>query len=203
MDKSKKSTWLFTPFIYIAGWKALLAGLIAILLAGFAGSLSNTHFDGVLDTHTGGPAPLWFFLTSGIINWLSLSVVLWLFGRAVSKSSFRTIDLLGTQALARWPTLLTALACLLPAYTRFTHTLMEYARTQQLPETFSVMDAGIFSLVIGIMLLTLCWMVRLMYMSYKVSCDPTAKKGIITFIIGLILAEILSKITLIALMKTL
>jgi hypothetical protein len=200
MNNSKKSTWLFNPFAYIAGWQALLIGLILILATGYIGSLSNTHFDGVLDTHTGRSAPLWFFLMTGIINWLCMGIVLWIFGKVSSKASFRAIDLFGTQALARWPSMLTALACLAPAYTRFTQTLMEFSRTQQMPETFNPMDAVVFGLVVFAMLLALCWMVRLMYMSYKVSCGLTKGKAITTFIIGLILAEILSKVALIALM---
>ena len=53
--------WLFNPFTYIAGWQSLFIGLAAIILAGGIGSISSTHFDGVLDTHTGRPAPLWFY----------------------------------------------------------------------------------------------------------------------------------------------
>ena len=199
MINSKKSTWLFNPFAYIAGWQALLVGLILILVTGYIGSLSNTHFDGVLDTHSGRSAPLWFFLTTGIINWLCMGVVLWAFGKKISKSTFRSIDLFGTQALARWPTIITALACMTPAYTRFIHTIIELTRTQQMPEAFSLIDAGVFGLVVFVMLAVLCWTVRLMYMSYKVSCDPAGKKAIMTFIIGLIIAEILSKVAFIAL----
>ncbi|MBC8206588.1 MAG: hypothetical protein ISR85_01820 [Kiritimatiellales bacterium] len=200
MVNSKKSTWLFNPFTYIAGWQALLIGLILILVTGYIGSLSNTHFDGVLDTHTGRSAPLWFFLITGIINWLCMGVVLWLFGKKASKGTFRSIDLFGTQALARWPLIFTALACTILAYTRFIHTLIELTRTQKMPETFSLIDASVFGLVVFVMLAVLCWTVRLMYMSYKVSCDPAEGKAKKTFIIGLIVAEILSKVVLIALM---
>ena len=59
MNTDKRpSTLLFNPFVYIAGGKALVLGLLTILVAGFLGSLSTTHFDGVLDTHTGRPATL-------------------------------------------------------------------------------------------------------------------------------------------------
>jgi len=200
MNNPKKSTWLFNPFIYVAGWNALLIGLVIILVTGYLGSLSNTHFDGVLDTHTGRSAPLWFFLTTGILNWLCMGVVLWIFGKSSSKSTFRTLDLFGTQALARWPSMLTALACLAPAYRRFTQTLMEFSRTQKLPETFAPADAVIFGLVVFVILLALCWMVRLMYMSYKVCCGLTKEKAITTFIVGLIIAEVLSKVALTVLM---
>ena len=51
--------WLFNPFRFVAGYKALLSGLVIILLSAFVGSLGNTHFDGVLDVHIGLTAPLW------------------------------------------------------------------------------------------------------------------------------------------------
>ena len=79
MNNPKKSTWLFNPFTYVAGWNAILIGLVVILVTGYLGSLSNTHFDGVLDAHTGRSAPIWFFLTTGILNWLCMGVVLWIF----------------------------------------------------------------------------------------------------------------------------
>jgi hypothetical protein len=99
----KPVTLLFNPFFYFAGSKALCLGLAAILLAGLLGALGNTHFDGVLDTHTGAHAPLWFFLVEGIVDWLCMAVVLLAFGKVASKTSFRALDVLGTQALARWP----------------------------------------------------------------------------------------------------
>jgi len=44
------------------------------------------------------------------------------------------------------------------------------------------------------MIVLLCWMVALMYKSYSVSCNVRGGKAIGTFIAGLLLAEILSKI---------
>jgi len=102
----------------------LVLGLFLILLTGWIGSLSHTHFDGVLDTRTGFLAQTWLFLTEGIVNWLSLSVVLLAAGKLISKTAFRLIDVFGTQALARWPMLLTGLICLLSGYQRFTEHLL-------------------------------------------------------------------------------
>jgi len=52
-NSNRLSQWLFDPFRFIAGFKALLLGLAIILISVFVGSFSNTHFDGVLDVHTG------------------------------------------------------------------------------------------------------------------------------------------------------
>jgi hypothetical protein len=193
----KWTTLLFNPFVYIAGAQALGFGLAAILIAGLIGSVSHTHFDGVLDTHTGGPAPLILFFAEGLIDWLSLAVVLLLFGKLISKTSFRLIDLFGTQALARWPTLLITIITLPPAYQRFTHDLVaQLSHPGTLPDFNSPIfsDAPIFIAVALLMLPLVVWMVALMYQSYSVSCNIRGAKAIITFIIGLLLAEILSKI---------
>ena len=69
--KNRLIAWLFSPFTYVAGFWSLLFGLAAILVADFVGSLRNSHFDRVLSLHTGRPAPLWVFLSEGLIDWFS------------------------------------------------------------------------------------------------------------------------------------
>ncbi len=44
--------WLFNPFKYIAGAKALLIGLALMLATAVIASFSLTHFDGVIDAPT-------------------------------------------------------------------------------------------------------------------------------------------------------
>jgi hypothetical protein len=194
---------MFNPFIYIAGWKALLIGVIAILITGHIGSYSNTHFDGVLDVHSGWRAPQWFFLTAGLIDWLCMGTIFWIIGRVVVKKPFRAIDVFGTQALARWPVVFTALATLPPAYTRFTHALIKYFRTQSFPDGIQPVDIVVFGGAVVVMLLVLVWMIRLMFNSYKISCDPDRGKAGWTFVVGLVIAEVVSKIILIGIMKQL
>src|SRR3990167_2249308 len=98
---SKRSirTWLFNPFHYIAGGKALVVGVVLILVAGFIGALSNSHFDGVLDFHTGAAAPVWVFVSEGLIDWIVMGGLLLIGGKIISKSRVRVIDVFGTQAL--------------------------------------------------------------------------------------------------------
>jgi serine/threonine protein kinase len=196
----KLTTLLFDPFAHITGPQTLFIGLVAILLAGFVGSLSNTHFDGVLDTHTGAPAPLWFFLSEGIVDWLCLGVVLLIFGKLISKTPFRTVDLLGTQALARWPTIFLSLITLPKAFQRFGKYLVEqFQRGGQIE--FNTADAIIFFAVVAATIPFLCWIVWLMYKSYGVSCNLKGGKAVGTFIPAIILAEVLSKLALYRLLK--
>ncbi len=186
-------TLLFNPFVYIAGGRALFLGLAAMLVAGLIGALGRTHFDGVLDVHVGAPAPLWFFLAEGIVDWLCITVVLLLGGKLISKTAFRVIDVLGTQALARWPTILLGLVTLPPGFRRFLHDLVSHLTNPGATLSFHVVDAAIFFLVVIATILLTAWLVFLLYQAFSVSCNVKGGKAVGTFIIALIVAEILSK----------
>ena len=164
-----------------------------ILLSAFVGSLGNTHFDGVLDVHTGLEAPLWCFFAEGLINWICMAVPLFFFGLIVSRSSFRAIDVFGTQALARGPYLIAAVVMLPEANRRFDEYLT--ARLTQAAPTVAInyIDVFIFAFAVIVTILMAVWMVALMYRAYAVSCNIRGAKAIATFIVSLIGAEVLSK----------
>ena len=137
----KKSIWiwLFNPFHFIAGSQSLAIGIVIILLSCLIGSFSNSHFDGVLDFHSGANVPLWFFIFEGLIDWLVMGFLLLIGGKLISKSRIRSVDVLGTQALARSPMIVTALVALLPAYRNFT---VELAKAgQNIEEVISIIQA--------------------------------------------------------------
>ncbi|MBE9566177.1 MAG: hypothetical protein IMF16_05475 [Proteobacteria bacterium] len=192
--------WLFDPFTYLAGGSALALGLAAILLASFVGSLTSTHFDGVLDIHTGRAAPLGTFLAEGLVDWLSISIVLLILGRIVSKTSFRSIDMLGTQAMARWPTLIAAIATLAPPYQRYVAQLSWklLGVGEQVP--LHSTDPVFFGVIAIVSILVMIWMVMLMYRAYTVCCNISGARAPVTFIIGLIVSEVVSKITILRLL---
>jgi len=200
-DSSRLSQWLFNPFRFIAGFKALLLGLAIILASSFIGSFSNTHFDGVLDVHTGRSAPMWFFLAEGLIDWVCMVIPLFLFGLIVSRSAFRMIDVLGTQALARWPYLIAALAMLPDANRRVLAYLMSKLIQTAPAAAISSIDVLVFGFVMFVIILMLIWMVALMYRAYAVSCNIKGAGAVVTFIVSLIGAEVLSKIAILSLVR--
>jgi hypothetical protein len=128
--------------------------------------------------------------------------MLWLFGKLVSKTAFRTIDVFGTQALARWPSLFIALLTLAPGYQRFIRDLIPMITQLAHPGGTLELDkligfnAAVFFTVALLMLPLVVWMVALMYQAYSLSFNIRGGKAIGTFIAGILLAEILSKIVL-------
>jgi hypothetical protein len=185
--------WLFNPFMYIAGWQAFLIGLIGILAAGLIGSVGNVHFDGVLDLHIGAKVPLWFYIAEGFMDWLSLAILLLLASLILRGTSFRVIDIFGTQTLARWPMLISAAVGILPANQRVAETLVKMIQNPTQPPTFPIADTAVFAAAMIIVLVMTAWMVVLMYRAYAVSCNLKGAKAIVSFIVCLIIAELISK----------
>jgi serine/threonine protein kinase len=198
--RSKTLTLLFNPFVRVTGLQSLLVGLAAILAAGLIGSMSHTHFDGVLDAHPGIPAPLWLFLSEGFVDWLCLAAVLQVFGKFSTEMPFRAFDLFATQALARWPNIIISLLFLPPAVARFSNNLRKQVERGGILE-FNTPDTVLF---FGLMIISIplfFWTIWLMYKSYSVSCKMSTARAVGTFIPGLILAEILSKMVVDQLFK--
>jgi hypothetical protein len=194
-------TILFNPFGRIAGVEALGIGVGAILVAGWIGALSHTHFDGVLDTHTGMRVPLGVFLGEGVIDWVCMAVVLLVFGRMISKTKFRTIDVLGTQALARWPAILISLVTLPGAVERVGNELVKQALHPGGTVHLGTAEVIVFGVSIAAMIVLICWVVALMYKAYSVSCNVKGGAAVGTFIGGIIVAEVLSKVGIGLLLK--
>jgi len=191
--QNRLTQWLFNPFMFVAGLPALSAGLAIILISGFFCWLGSTHFDGVLDCHIGLAAQWWIFPAEGLIDWILPAIPLFFFALIISKSSFRLIDVFGTQALARWPYLITAVVMLPGANQKVSNYMIARLTQVQPVAAVNFADIFIFALAIFVTILMVVWMVVLMYRAYSVSCNVKGTKAIVTFIIALIGAEIISK----------
>ena len=145
-------------------------------------------------------------MAEGLLDWFSLAVVLHIVGRIISRTAFRAVDLLGTQALARWPTVIVSLVCLLPGFHRFSDQLLKSAQKMAFEPTKLAlpplgMDGAVFGLVTLIMLVCTLWMVMLMWKSFSHCCNVRGGKAVAGFVVGLLIAEVLSKLGLGQLLK--
>ncbi|HOZ45067.1 MAG TPA: hypothetical protein PLO37_05455 [Candidatus Hydrogenedentes bacterium] len=187
--------WFFNPFHFIAGGRALAIGLAVVIVASLNGSVSRTHLDGVFDAHTGAAAPLWIYPIEGLVDWLVMGTAVWMAGRIVSKSRFRALDVYGTQALARFPTLILVLVPLLPGFQR------QLARLMAQDSDVVVGDVVSFTVGLIVTVVMMVWMVALMYRAYAVSCNVQGRKAVVAFIIACLAAEAASKGTLMAVFR--
>lgn len=191
------STWIFKPFKFIAGLKALIIGLAVMTLLSVLGYLSNTHFDGVLDIHYGCPAILTPYINHvlyQLVGWCLSTLVFYITARIVTKSSIRFIDIAGTMALSQAPLIFAALLGFVPSF----HICIGDINTTNIGEMMAILrENAVMMTVAGLTaILFAIWSVILKYNAYTVSANIKGIVGGISFAIALIVAEILSKIVL-------
>jgi len=169
---------LFNPFIRLAGGKALLLGLLGLLLTSVVALLSQTHFNGVLDVHKMPDAAnhiyALYFIESGVV-WVVCTLMFYLAGLIFSSSSIRIIDVAGTMALARWPLIFAAVIGFFYHYAPF---------TRDLGQLRGALIGALLTMPFTI------WMVALMYNAFTVCCNIKGGRNIMVFIVTLLLAEV-------------
>jgi hypothetical protein len=156
------------------------------------------HFDSVLTANFADPGPMWLFVAEGFSAWLCMALTLHLFGAILAPSRFRFVDMLGTQALARWPFLLVAVACLPKSLLR-TMTYLAEERVQT-AHTVAVTtgDVAVTIFALAVILAATIWTVMLMYKGYAVSTGiKQIRTRIISFIVALMIAEVVCKVVFI------
>lgn len=184
MKTNEFGSLIFNPFKRIAGWEAFGIGLVIAVLTTFTGNFAGIYFDGVIDMHFAenfDSLKSWLMIP---VNIISISVIMWLAGITVSKN-FRFIDILGTMTLSRAPFLLIALAS-------FFVKVPDLSGIMQDP--FVIFDSISFIIILILTFPIIIWSVTLMYNAYKISTGASGQKLSISFIFGLIIAEIISKI---------
>lgn len=187
--KQKWSIWLFNPFMYIAGWQAMAAGLLVLLATIVAASFSCIRFDGVLDIHLGDTLSMAKHAGMIILDYACLSLLLCVSGILFSKSQYRFIDIAATQLVARWPLIWIALLALVVNLEP-----VRDAAKQLDPQEIQALFTAPFLVFLVASVLVTVWMIVLMYRSYTVSFNLSGNKAILSFIVCLLAAEILSKI---------
>jgi len=184
-------TWLFNPFKFIAGGKALLLGIIGMLITAGACYFGKVHLDGAIDMHQSGQPNFIALWVEPLLDWLCLVIPLYLFGRYFSVSSVRFIDVAGTLALARYPLFFAVMLTVffLPDIKTPTEVINALQTNPALIVKLALMGLAVLPFII--------WTIALMYNAYAVSCNIKGQKAVATFIIALFLAEVISKLTLV------
>ena len=181
-----KNRWhlLWNPFSRIAGWHAFAAGIVIVVVTAIVAAYGNLALDGALDAHLGEELTIKDSLLLSLISMGSLILVMLFAGIALRKA-YRAQDIVGTFTLARFPMFLLALLAL------FT-TAPELSEMINNPMSIFSYPAFLLFLLLSIPLVV--WMVALYYHAFKVSVGAKGPKMVWTFIVALLVAEILSKI---------
>jgi len=169
-----KAKWLINPFERIAGWQALVIGIIVMVLIAVIGKLNHVFFVGVLNVN---PFTKMGFSTAFImqvVDFLVLFFTMWLAGICFSKTKLRVVDVAGTMALARVPMLLFLIICFLPIIPASPYDISRLI-------IFTLISIPFF-----------IWMIALIYNAYTVSCHLKGSRAVLSFIGALLVGEIVS-----------
>lgn len=177
--------WLFNPFHFLAGGRAMVWGVACIALTAWIGGMFDYRYTGVVSFQNTGPAPLWHAFVQGLLAWVTPSVLLYLGGLAISRSNVRPVDVFGTQALARLPGLLIALIVVSPPVRDVMTSLIVPGIAH-----LSIPQLALISSVGSVLILLLIWMVLLMYRAFSVSCNVSGGWAIALFVAAIALSEV-------------
>ncbi len=184
--KNRNNNWslIWNPFTRIAGWQAFGVGIVIVIISAVLASYGNLVFDGAVDAHFGNHIGVAKSLIITGISLLSVVLAMYVVGIIISKN-FRFVDILGTMTLARAPYLLLAVLAPFATFPDIEQILQNPMIVLEYP---SIIIIGIVSVPI------LVWSIALMYNGLKVSTGAKGTKLTVGFIVGILVAEIISKI---------
>lgn len=179
--------WLFNPFLFWGGRKILWIGLAVIIIHLPIGYFLQARFDGAIDMHIVTSIGSAFRpLLDALIAWVSTFLCLYL-AALIFKSPIRIIDIAGAAAVARIPILISVL----PAK-------IFDPGIQDVNDLLNLQGSEMWTLaaVSVILLMFMIWFFVLLFNAYKVNSNLKGWKLITSFIVAVILAEIISKVAL-------
>lgn len=193
MNKNNLFQLMLNPFNKIAGAKALFIGLALLILTIIIAQLQHIVFIGVISVKLMHQSLYNAFLLA-LTGFILFSLLLFIIGTLLSKSSIRAIDVVGTLCLSKAPLIFIALICSIPVVMDgtivVTSSLLPSANVV-MPYTQNYIYFGIFIITI---LISIIWMLILSYNAFSVSCNIKGAKAVSGFIAAVILTEIISYI---------
>ncbi len=189
--ETKKSN-LLNPFYRIAGYQALVWGVVGILIATAISYLAHAHCHGLM--HFGG-APnqaWWCYVVEHLTIWLVPALLIYVTSLFLSKSHVRPIDVLGTIAFAELPLVLMALVSLTPAMRRLNEmTSLVVSDVQTMVSDSGFMLAMTISGIVS--LFVFVWMLYWMFKAVAISCNLKGGRLWAVYLIGVLGGDFLSR----------
>lgn len=186
--------YIFRPFRFIAGGKALIFGILVMFLLVGLCYLSGTIFNGVFDVHyicEQSTVLEHIYCIFGV--YIVTVIIFYITALLASGKNIRIIDIAGTLALAKIPLIITALTGFISvskALCGIDLDLSPENMQQIMPIILKMLPLLIICIIMSV------WYIVLMYNGYSVSANVSDTKGVLTFIAALVVSEVLSAVFL-------
>ena len=187
---------LLNPFQKIAGFQALIIGILILVMTSYLGIKAKLYYLAPLSAINAlvlakqNISHLFLFLFlfyQNIVNWLVLAILFMIAAKLLQKNKMRVIDFLGTVSLAQFPMLLvTAYTVLIRV---FNPSLLEFDMSKGFPVHFTAIQY-IFTIPIIIFVV---WQSVLCFFAFKESSGLSGKKLWWGFLGALIFASMIAQ----------
>ncbi|MDI6827850.1 MAG: YIP1 family protein, partial [Armatimonadota bacterium] len=168
-----------------------IALLVIIALTGIA-VWGQVHLDGALDMHIMvGTSPAGLLIAESLIAWLSLGVFLFVASK-IFKGNGGIGAHLAAAGLARFPYIIAAFVVSQPTFKKALMTAVKTARGEIIVRQSELMTPQIligFLVIVGLVI----WSIIMLYNGYRYASRIQGAKIGISFVIALIIAEVVSK----------
>lgn len=179
---------ILCPFRYLAGWKALLPGLLVIILCAIGLSLGGMYQDALCHFTYSDGMPFYKVLLLEVMWWLLPSMMLWAASIPLTRSRARIIDVLGTEAFAQLPLLPMIAVMMIPRFQSSVDDLLESLTSPKGPDMDALSFMLVAAVLILLLLLVLIWWT---YQAFSVSTNLKGGKAVAVFASVLLIARIL------------
>jgi len=186
--------FLMNPFKYLAGYKALIVGLIFTLITAFINYSEKIHFDGIIDIHYNNYGTFILFIGENLINWIVFSILLLIGSRIITKIDYRVLDLFSTQIFARIPLIMASVLYMIVPFNKFTKYILWRYLDKGSEIALTTLDYILLITGMLIIFVVIIYVIYLMYKSYSFITNIGKKKAVISFIVIFIITEFLLKI---------
>ena len=190
--KMHASLWL-NPFQRIAGVKALIIGVVILILTSYVGVKAGIYYLGPLSliNATALPKqsfahPFLFLIYQNTVAWITLSLLFIIAAKMLQKGRVRIIDFLGTTLLGRFPILMITLSAFLIRI--FFPEVLNIDVSKGLQVHGSIAQY-LFSILISVFLI---WQGFVYFYAFKESSGLTGKKLWWGFLGAIVLSEFIA-----------
>ena len=183
---------LLNPFGKYSENKLLFIGIFFCISGTLAAYYFNARFDGVIDLHFVKKSTFEQILSDVFIVCSILSLLLFLIGKTINSKT-RYIDLIVTCLIAKIPFYFATLLNYNNTIYTIGNKILAVCKMDEFNK-FDFSDLTTLLLTSIITLFLVIWSITLLYNGFKTATNAKETKHTLFFIIGLFIAEILSKI---------
>lgn len=192
--------YLYDPLSVFGKSRGLLIGTLVVVVLTLVAWWAGVHLDGALDLHINPKFPsILIVAMESLVDWLSLALVFFIGSKILRGNGGLGAHLAGV-GLARFPYILASII----ASRQLLGKAMLAAVTIK-PDTITVRPQDLLSpgLIIGsiVLMLMMIWSVAILYFGFKEASRLRGAKLVISFIIGIIIAEVISKAVIYGMIK--